>query len=135
MEAKTDSTKKFSMISLTAGERQARYEANLAKYQDELFTKLKSSGHEKLIESITQTPKRFRLRRIKSLLGIAGAAEERRAGCEDCVGWENVVQEIGSCTTRGCSRWMKRPYQKTPKISDSEIDVLDDETEDQTINP
>lgn len=56
-------------------------------------------------------PRPYRLRYARALVREIPPATAIRAKCEECVGWEDVHDRVGSCTVTICPLWKFRPYQ------------------------
>lgn len=56
-------------------------------------------------------PKRYQRGWLSSFLGKASARAMIAAKCFDCVGWEDVQNSVGKCSSRTCPTWHARPHQ------------------------
>lgn len=74
-----------------------------------------ASSESKYREAITYQlgwiPGKYRGPWIKAHEGKS-KANAIKAKCQDCVGWELPVENIGKCTSYSCPLWMHRPYQQ-----------------------
>jgi hypothetical protein len=53
----------------------------------------------------------------KAATGNLGAKSAIKAFCQHCVGYRDVVTEVGNCTANGCPLWQMRPYQKKAEVT------------------
>ena len=56
-------------------------------------------------------PKSYQGNAIKVYSGHGSPRESVKAKCLNCVGYENVTDQIGQCEITTCGLWHLRPYQ------------------------
>jgi len=63
-------------------------------------------------ETILKTiPIKFRTSAQRSFQGVLSKSAAIKAKCQECVGYEEVTERVGGCTTSICPLWRYRPYQ------------------------
>lgn len=75
---------------------------------------LKLDDHQRLrFEGI---PIRYRTAWARAVTGSASPRQAIKAKCQDCCGWEEVIESVKNCAVKTCPVWYYRPYQeKRPK--------------------
>lgn len=60
------------------------------------------------------------LRRVLALRAFDGKCSPRqaiKAKCQECVGYEDITERVGGCTSHRCPLWAYRPYQNKDEAS------------------
>lgn len=57
-------------------------------------------------------PKLFRPIYERAMTGKASPRDAIKAKCQECCGWEDVIERVGNCTIKRCPLWLYRPYQQ-----------------------
>jgi hypothetical protein len=70
------------------------------------------TAKEKYLETV---PLLFRKLASKAWDGKGSPRSIIKAKCQECVGYEKVMERVGGCTVRICPLWALRPYQKGPE--------------------
>lgn len=75
------------------------------------LARLKDSLTERAYLAVERTPPKYQGMRIKAHLGELSPRLAIKAKCEECVGYEDVREEVGNCKAMSCPIWTYRPYQ------------------------
>lgn len=67
---------------------------------------------DKLRQRVLSVPKNYQRNYARALAGRANLRQSIRSKCCECVGFENVLQEVGNCKVFTCPLWHHRPYVK-----------------------
>lgn len=76
------------------------------------FNETFESLSEKLKQRVSSTPKNYQGSYARALAGEANLRQSIKAKCQECVGFENVRDEVGNCKVFTCPLWHHRPYTK-----------------------
>lgn len=60
---------------------------------------------------IDAVPAKFRTAYRRALAGKLSPRATIKVKCQECCGFEMVVERVGGCTTRICPLWALRPYR------------------------
>ena len=88
------------MVRLTPKERFDRRDARLKKLKPELLS---------LVDSV---PARYQEIMIKAWCGELGPTPSVKAKCYECVGFEDITNNVHKCTVERCPLWRHRPKGK-----------------------
>lgn len=56
-------------------------------------------------------PSRYQYSWLKCVTGNHSARKCIKAKCEECVGYEQVIERVANCSAESCPLFIHRPYQ------------------------
>lgn len=76
-------------------------------------------GDEKLRATIEKVPIKWQALTERAYAGTGSKSNAIKAKCLECVGYEDVKENIGGCECFTCPLWSYRPYQ-TKEVGNTE---------------
>lgn len=102
---------KTGLLGVTHAEGRARATSRL----NARIAHIKAHLPKSAIQIVETCPVRYRPLLAQTLVGDANKTEAIKAQCQQCVGWEEVMDRVRECNSRACGLWHHRPYQTTKK--------------------
>lgn len=91
--------------------------ASVLAREVENFPQALKSTAAQIIERI---PALYKHRYILGLAGRLTSGQSIKLKCAECVGFEEVKDRVGGCTTYRCPLWQMRPFQSEAEESDND---------------
>lgn len=103
-------------------------ERSTAESREKRISEISSALRPRAQEAIRNCPARYRQAYAEVLDSSAVSRSNAiRMKCYECVGFENVRNMIGGCTTTQCPLWNMRPFKESDVDKSSDSNEVDPE--------